>query len=347
MQYRQLGTTDIQVSALCLGTMTFGEQNSEAESHAQLDQALVAGINFIDTAEIYPVPSQQKTQGLTEAFIGSWLNQRRCRDQVILATKVCGPADWLPYMRGGQTRLNRQHIVAALEASLLRLQTEVIDLYQLHWPDRSTNYFGQLGYQHQTGEQSIPLEETLEALHQLVQAGKIRFIGVSNETPWGVMNYLQLAQQAGLPRIVSIQNPYNLLNRTFEIGLAEIAIREQCGLLAYSPLAFGRLSGKYLQGTPENARLTLYPNSRFTRYSNPESEWATRAYVELAQEFNLSPAQMALAWVTSRPFVTANIIGATTLDQLRTNLNSIDLVLSDAVLTRIEQIHQQQPNPAP
>ncbi|MEA3276135.1 MAG: NADP(H)-dependent aldo-keto reductase [Pseudomonadota bacterium] len=346
MQQRRLGQTDLMVSALCLGTMTFGQQNTEREAHAQLDRALDAGINFIDTAEIYPVPPRAETQGQTERFIGSWLDTRGCRDQVVLATKVAGPADWLPYLRGGKARLNRQHIEAAFDASLERLRTDTIDLYQLHWPDRETNFFGKLGYEHAGEDLSVPLKETLEVLGDLVAARKIRHIGLSNETPWGLMRFLQLAEQHGLPRPVGIQNPYNLLNRTFEIGLAEVAMREQCGLLAYSPMAFGVLSGKYLDGArPPGARITLF--ERFSRYSNPEAERATAQYVALARQHGLVPAQMALAWVTSRPFVTATIIGATTLEQLESNLASANLVLSEEIVEEIEAIHTRQPNPSP
>jgi aryl-alcohol dehydrogenase-like predicted oxidoreductase len=346
MEYRPLGRSGLSVSALCLGTMTFGEQNSEAEAHAQLDRAIDAGINFIDTAEMYPVPPKAETQGLTECHIGSWLAKRGRREDLIIATKVAGPADWLGYLRGGHPRLDRANIEAALESSLRRLGTDYIDIYQLHWPDRDTNYFGQLGYVHNSREKATPIQQTLEVLADLVTAGKIRHIGVSNETPWGLMQYLQLSQTLDLPRAVSIQNPYNLLNRSFEIGLAEIAHRETCGLLAYSPMAFGVLSAKYLnKQQPANARVTLF--SRFNRYSNPESERATQAYATLAHEHGISPAQMALAWVTSRPFVTSNIIGATTLAQLEENLGSLDLHLSQELLEGIEAIHRRQPNPAP
>ncbi len=346
MQQRRLGRTELTVSALCLGTMTYGEQNTEQEAHAQLDRALAAGINFIDTAEIYPVPPQADTQGQTERFVGTWLARRKCRDQVVLATKVAGRGDWLPYLRGGKARLDRANIQAAVDASLARLQTDYIDLYQLHWPDRETNFFGKLGYEHPADDRSVPLRETLEVLGDLVAAGKVRHVGVSNETPWGLMTLLHLAEREGLPRPVSIQNPYSLLNRTFEVGLAEVAIREQCGLLAYSPLAFGVLSGKYLGGArPPGARLTLY--ERFSRYSNPQADQATADYVALARKHGLDPAQMALAWVTSRPFVTSTIIGATTMTQLESNLASIDLTLSDELSTAIEAIHIRQPNPSP
>jgi aryl-alcohol dehydrogenase-like predicted oxidoreductase len=346
VKYRQLGHTDIKVSALCLGTMTYGEQNSESEAHAQLDRAMDAGINFIDTAEMYPVPPKGKTQGLTEHHIGTWLAGNAKRDSLIIATKVAGPGDWLPYLRDGNPRLDCVNIEAAVDQSLQRLQTDYIDIYQLHWPDRHTNYFGELGYQQAASEQMTPILETLHALDSLVKAGKIRHIGVSNETPWGLMHYLNLAKTHDLPRAVSIQNPYNLLNRTFEIGLAEIAHREECGLLAYSPMAFGVLSGKYLnERQPANARLTLF--DRFIRYSNPQAKQATQRYVALAQRAGLNPAQMALAYVTSRPFVTSNIIGATTLAQLDENIESIHITLSEDVLAEIEAIHTQQPNPAP
>jgi len=346
MRYRRLGSTDIQVSALCLGTMTFGEQNTAAEAHAQLDRALEAGINFIDTAEIYPVPPRAETQGRTEAYIGSWLSRRGGRKRLVLASKVAGPGDWISYLRGGKARLDRPNIEAALHASLKRLGTDYLDLYQLHWPDRPTNFFGKLGYQHPGEDYSVPIEETLGVLQDLVVAGKVRHIGVSNETPWGVMRYLHRAEQRGLPRIRSIQNPYSLLNRSFEIGLAEIAHREACGLLAYSPLAFGVLSGKYLDGArPAGARLTLF--ERFDRYSSALAERTTRAYVELAREHGVDPAQMALAWVTTRPFVTSNIIGATSLQQLDSNLASLELRLTPALVEGIEAIHLRQPNPCP
>jgi len=346
MQQRRLGQTDLYVSAMCLGTMTFGEQNTEREAHAQLDRALDAGINFIDTAEMYPVPPMAETQGRTEQYIGSWLASRGGRDRLILATKVAGPASWLSYLRGGKTRLDRPNIEAAIKASLERLHTDYIDLYQLHWPDRETNYFGKLGYRHAAEDCSVPLLETLRVLGDLVAAGKVRHVGLSNETPWGTLRMLQLAEEHGLPRPVSIQNPYNLLNRTFEIGLAEVAIREQCGLLAYSPLAFGVLSGKYLNGArPAGARLSLF--ERFDRYSNAQVESATSEYVALARRHGLDPAQMALAWVTSRPFVTSNIIGATTMEQLETNLGSPGGELPAEVIDEIEAIHRRQPNPGP
>jgi aryl-alcohol dehydrogenase-like predicted oxidoreductase len=347
MEYRKLGNTDIDVSVICLGTMTFGEQNSAADAAAQLDQAVAHGVNFIDTAEMYPVPPRPETQGRTEEYIGRWLHARGGRDRLVIASKAAGRGDGnagVGHIRGGP-RLSRAHIHRAIDDSLRRLRTDYLDLYQLHWPERSTNFFGQLGYRH-GGDDGIAIEETLAALGELVAAGKVRHVGVSNETPWGVMAYLRLARERGLPRLVSIQNPYSLLNRAFEVGLAEMAIREQVGLLAYSPLAFGMLSGKYLGGArPAGARITLY--ERFTRYTNPQAEAATAAYVQLAREAGLDPAQMALAFVNGRQFVTANIIGATTLEQLADNLASIELTLDPALLQAIEAVHQRYCIPAP
>ncbi|RRW41680.1 NADP(H)-dependent aldo-keto reductase [Pseudomonas luteola] len=345
MKYRSLGRTTISVSELCLGTMTWGEQNTQDEAFAQIDRAAEHGINFMDAAEMYPVPPRPETYGQTERIIGNYFKKRGNRDQWILTSKVAGPGNNISHIRDGNLKHNRQHIIAALEGSLERLQTDYIDLYQLHWPDRETNFFGKLGYVH-NDKTFTPLEETLEVLNEQVQAGKIRHIGLSNETPWGTMRFLQLAEERGWPRAVTIQNPYNLLNRSFEVGLAEIAIREQCGLLAYSPLAFGMLTGKYANGAkPEHARLTLF--SRFTRYNNPETMRATEQYVQLAKQHGLDPAQMALAYVTSRPFVTSNIIGATSLEQLQSNLDSANLTLSEEVVAGIEAIHKIQPNPAP
>ncbi|MBA2778229.1 NADP(H)-dependent aldo-keto reductase [Billgrantia kenyensis] len=343
MQTRPLGDTGIEVSRLCLGTMTFGEQNSEQQAHEQLDRAVAFGINFIDTAEMYPVPPRAETQGLTEAHVGNWLKRRDSRDDVIIATKVTGPG--LEHIRDG-TRLSREQIHRAIDESLRRLQTDYIDLYQLHWPERTTNYFGRLGYEHDDEEQPTPLEVSLGALKELVDAGKVRAIGLSNDTPWGVMKALELAERMDLPRVASVQNPYNLLNRTFEVGLAEVAHRENVGLLAYSPLAFGVLSGKYLDGKrPEKARLTLF--ERFKRYLSPLAEEATRAYVDIALEHDLDPAQMALAFVNSRSFLTSNIIGATTMEQLEDNLESESLKLEQSVLDAIDEVHRRLPNPSP
>ncbi len=346
MQFRQLGRTGLNLSVLTLGTMTWGEQNSEAEAFEQIRLAKEAGINTIDTAEMYPVPPNANTYGATETIIGNYFRRFGGRADWILASKVAGPGR-LDYVRDGNPRFNRANIVAALDASLARLNTDYIDLYQLHWPDRKTNFFGQLGYRHQPDDEFVAIEETLEVLDGLVRAGKIRHIGLSNETPWGVHRFLHLAETRGWSRAVSIQNPYNLLNRSFEIGLAEIAIREDIGLLAYSPLAFGVLSGKYLGGAqPTGSRLSLF--ERFTlRYNNPQAEVATARYVALAQQYNLDPAQLALAFVTSRPFVTSNIIGATSLSQLRSNLGSLELSLDNELLLALEAIHISQPNPSP
>lgn len=344
MNYRRLGRTDLNVSLICLGTMTWGEQNTETEAHQQLDAAVAAGVNFIDTAEMYPVPPKAETYGATEKYIGTWL-KRQQREKIILATKVIGCSDF-SYVRDGSQRLDRKNIEAALNASLKRLQTDYIDLYQLHWPDRNTNYFGKLGYEHDPSDDPIPIDETLTVLGDLVAAGKVRHIGLSNESPWGVMTFLRAAERLGLPRVVSIQNPYSLLNRTFEVGLAEVAHHEDVGLLAYSPLGFGVLSGKYLNGArPVDARLTLF--TRFTRYNNAVAVAATQKYVELARRHGLDPAQMALAYVNSRSFLTSTIIGATSLEQLRNNIASVDVALPPEVVSAIEMIHQGHPNPAP
>ncbi|MDG5498233.1 NADP(H)-dependent aldo-keto reductase [Marinobacter sp. BGYM27] len=345
MQKRKLGRTDIDVSLICLGTMTWGQQNSESEAFSQLDCATSAGINFIDAAEMYPVPPKAETQGLTETYLGNWLARRGRRDDLVIASKVAGPGNGLTYLRNGP-RLTREHIRDAVESSLKRLQTDYIDLYQVHWPDRSTNFFGQLGYRHNENEAATPIEDTLSALAELVEEGKIRHIGLSNETPWGTMRYLQLAEARGWPRIASIQNPYNLLNRSFEVGLAEIAHREAVGLLSYSPLAFGVLSGKYLGGKrPEGARITLF--ERFQRYNSQRADDATQAYADLAAQNGLSLAQMALAYINSRGFVTSNIIGATSIAQLEENIGSAEITLSDDVLKAIETLHGEFTYPCP
>lgn len=345
MEFRLLGKTDLTVSAIALGTMTWGEQNTAEEAFAQIRQSKDAGVNFLDTAEMYPVPPGGETYAETERIIGQYFKKYGDRNDWILASKVAGPGR-MDHIRDGNPRLDRVNIIAAVEASLTRLNTDYLDLYQLHWPDRKTNFFGVLGYTHDAHDQPVEIEETLLVLDDLVKAGKIRHFGLSNETPWGTQRFLHMAESRHLPRAVSIQNPYNLLNRTFEIGLAEIAIREQIGLLAYSPLAFGVLAGKYLNGArPAKGRLTLF--DRFQRYNNPQVDIASAAYVGLAREHGLDPAQMALAYVTSRPFVTSNIIGATTSEQLTSNLASADVTLSQDVLAGIEAIHARQPNPAP
>ena len=347
MEYRQLGHGDLRVSAIGLGTMTFGEQTGEAESHAQLDRAFALGVNFIDVAEMYPAPPRAETQGRSEEYVGSWLANRGRRHDVILATKAVGPPDGprgLQYLRDGQTRLDAANLRQALDASLRRLRTDYVDLSQVHWPDRSANRFGQIGYRHVDGEQPVPIEETLAALGELVRAGKARYVGVSNETPWGLAQYLRAAERAGLQRIVSIQNPYNLLNRSFEVGLAEFAIRERLGLLAYSPLAFGMLTGKYLDGArPADARVVRWP--RYARYSGDAGQRAAAEYVALARQHGLAPAQMAIAFVKAQRFVASVLLGASTLAQLEHDLAADALQLSAEVLAALEQVQLRHPNP--
>ncbi|WP_409309722.1 NADP(H)-dependent aldo-keto reductase [Pectobacterium sp. B1J-3] len=346
MQYHRIPHSSLEVSVLGLGTMTFGEQNSEAEAHAQLDHAIAAGVNLIDTAEMYPVPPRPETQGLTESYIGSWLKSRGGREKLIIASKVAGPVRGNDSAIRHQQALDRKNIRDALDASLTRLNTDYIDLYQLHWPQRQTNCFGKLSYQYTEDKPAVTLLETLEALNEQVRAGKIRYVGVSNETPWGVMRYLHLAEKHDLPRIVSIQNPYSLLNRSFEVGLAEISQYEGIELLAYSSLAFGTLTGKYLNGAkPAGARHTLY--SRFTRYTAPHAQQATAEYVALAQKHGLDPAQMALAFVRQQPFVATTLLGATSVDQLKINLASQELTLSREILDELEAIHRRFTFPAP
>lgn len=348
MQYSQLGNTAIKVSKICLGTMTWGEQNTQSQAFEQMDYALEQGVNFWDTAELYSVPPKAETYGATERIIGSWFTKTGRRNEVVLASKIAGPAEFVEHIRNGKTRFNQSTIAKALNQSLTRLQTDYIDLYQLHWPERPTNYFGQLGFEHpkNSPQDLTPITETLEALSQQVKAGKIRSIGLSNETAWGTMKFIQLAKEMGLEKIVSVQNPYNLLNRSYEVGLAEIAHQENVGLLAYSPLAFGVLSGKYLNNQwPENARITLFP--RFDRYLNPQAQAATKAYYDLAQQHDMSLTQMALSYVNTRPFVTSNIIGATTMTQLKENISSIHTKLNDELLSELEQIHQKHTYPSP
>jgi aryl-alcohol dehydrogenase-like predicted oxidoreductase len=349
MKYRTLGRTGLKVSAIALGTMTWGEQNTEAEAHQQIDVALDAGINFIDTAEMYPVPPRPETQGRTEQYLGTWLKKSGRRKDIVLATKATGPSRTVmrpSHVRNGKLNFTRENIFEAIDLSLRRLQTDYIDLYQLHWPDRSTNMFGQLGYRHVADEYTTSIEETLAALDELVKSGKVRHVGISNETPWGFGRYLACSDATGQVRIASIQNPYSLVNRSFEIGLAEMAIREQVGLLAYSPLAFGTLTGKYLAGgNPPKARITLF--DRFTRYRAANTEAAIYEYVKLFRKHGIDPAQGALAFVNSREFVTSTIIGATSLEQLRSDIASIDVELSQDMLDEIETIHVRYPNPAP
>lgn len=326
--------------------MTWGRQNTEEEGHEQMDYALEQGINFFDTAELYPIPPKKELYALTEEFIGSWFTKTGNRDKIILATKIAGRADFTKFIR--TTGFSKESIITAVEGSLKRLQTDYIDLYQLHWPERKTNFFGQRGYDANAVDLwEDNIHQVLETLRDLMDEGKIRHVGLSNETPWGTMRFLEESKvHKTLPRMVTIQNPYSLLNRTFEIGLSEISTREKIGLLPYSPLGFGVLSGKYLEAVqPRKGRITLFPN--YKRYSGETATTATQHYADLAKEHGLSLAQMSLAFVNTRPFVTSNIIGATTMEQLKENIDSINVELSDAVLEGIEAIHNANPNPAP
>lgn len=349
MKYRKLGRTGLDVSAICLGTMTWGSQNSEAEAHAQLDYAVEQGVNFIDTAEGYPVtPVSRETQGFTEQYIGSWLARRGRRDDLILATKIAGPSrDPVRKFRGGDNRLDRRNIEVAIDDSLKRLRTDYVDLYQVHWPDRPVPSFGGRGLASLSDRpETVPIEETLEALADLVKSGKVRHIGVSNETPWGLSEYLRLSRDKALPRVASIQNAYNLLNRVFEIGLSEFALREEVSLLAYSPLAGGNLTGKYLGGVvPAGSRRAVA--GQFRRYDLPGQPMASARYVAIAQAFGLHPAELALGFVNSREFVTSNIIGATSLEQLAIDIASIDVILPEEALKAIEAVHLELPDPCP
>lgn len=349
MQFKPLADTGILLPEICLGTMTFGEQNTQEEAFEQLDYALDQGLYFWDTAEMYPVPPKPETQGATERIIGNWIASRGGREKLFLASKIAGPSQGGSHIRDGQTRFGADEISAAIDQSLSRLQTDYIDLYQLHWPQRPTNFFGKLGYGNAEAAEDravTDLEETLTALQYEIKNGRIRYIGLSNETPWGTMKFLHLAEKLGLSKFVSVQNPYNLLNRTYEIGMSEIAKYEGVGLLAYSPLAFGYLTGKFRNGArPAKARVTLF--SRFSRYSNPESEWAVEQYAQLAEQHGLTLTQLALAFIKQQFFVTSTIIGATNLDQLKENIQAFEVNLSEQVLKGIEAIHRQQPNPAP
>jgi len=350
MDYRKLGRTDLTVSAICMGTMTFGQQNTEAEGHEQLDYAFEQGVNFLDTAELYSIPPRAETQGSTERIVGSWLAQRGGRDKVIVASKVVGrtKAEW--HRPGGaEARLDRANIRYAIEGSLKRLRTDYIDLYQLHWPDRKIGTFGDDGTVYSdlpSPDDGVPIEETLAALGELVTEGKVRHVGLSNETAWGVSRYVSGAERGIGPRVVSIQNAYSLINRTFEIGLAEMAQREDVGLLAYSPLAQGFLTGKYQRGArPPGGRTTLF--DRGQRYQKVNVEEAIDAYMALAVELGLDVTRLALAFVTQRPFVTSNIIGATTMEQLRADFASLEVVITPEILERINAIHFRYCNPAP
>jgi len=343
MQYRKLGNTDIDVSVICLGTMTWGEQNTQDEGWEQMDYALDKGVNFFDTAELYSTPARAETYGSTEVIIGNWLEARKNREKVILGTKIAGPGAYTKHIRDTAV-YTPQYLEEAIEGSLRRLKTDYIDLYQIHWPERPANYFGVRVYEHQDGwEDNFKMR--LEVLQKFVEKGQIKHIGISNETPWGTMNYLKLADQFGLPRIAAVQNPYNLLNRSYEVGLAEMSIREHCGLLAYSPLACGRLTNKYIEGTDTpNCRLNLF--NQYVRYNSDNCMLATKQYYYIAKEAGLSLAQLACAWINRQPFVTSNIIGATKMAQLKENIESIDIVLDDSIIKKINEVHEMVPDPA-
>jgi aryl-alcohol dehydrogenase-like predicted oxidoreductase len=344
MKYNTLPHTDIKVSKICLGTMTYGKQNTQEEAFEQMDYALKHGVNFFDTAELYPVPATAETHAETERIIGNWFADRKNRDKVVLATKIAGPGAYTAHIR--TTGFSPDSIREAVDGSLKRLRTDYIDLYQLHWPERTTNMFGIRDYKHNPDDLWIEnFTSILEALESLIQSGKIRQIGLSNENPWAVMRYMALAQK-GLPRMVTIQNPYSLLNRLFEIGNAEVSLREGVGLLAYSPLAFGVLSGKYRGGAvPKNSRLDLFP--RMARYSSQQCKNATEKYAKIADDAGILLTQMALAFVTQQPFVTSNIIGATQMVQLKENIDSTQIELSDDLIAAINAVHAEIPNPAP
>ena len=345
MNYKKLGNTDINLSTICLGTMTWGEQNSQEEGFQQMDYALDQGVNFWDTAELYSIPPKAETFGHTEIIIGNWFKKTKKRKQVILATKVCGPMR--SYVRGGGNQYGVKNITEALEGSLKRLQTDYIDLYQLHWPERNTNMFGRLGYEHNDVGDWNKFEDILGNLKKFVDDGKIRHVGLSNETPWGTKKFLEVAKEKRLPRMMSVQNPYNLLNRTYEVGLAEISIRDQIGLLAYSPLAIGYLTGKYRNNQiPKKSRLDV-DRDFWTRYNKPNAEKAVEAYYQIAKKNNIDMAQMSLKFCEIQPFVTSVIIGATTMEQLKTDIESVNVKLTDEIIKEINRIQKIYPNPCP
>jgi aryl-alcohol dehydrogenase-like predicted oxidoreductase len=346
MKFKKLGHTNIDVSLICLGTMNMGEQNTQEESFEQMDYSFEQGINFFDTAEVYSVPPRQETHGKTEEIIGNWFTKSKKREKIILATKMVGPG--VEWIRNGGGNYTEKNIATAVDDSLRRLQTDYIDLYQLHWPERNTNYFGKRNYEHNSSEGKWnDLESVLKALKKFVDQGKIKYIGVSNETPWGLSKFLEVAEQLNLPRIVSVQNPYNLLNRAYDIGMSEISCREKVGLLAYSPLAIGYLSGKYRDNQiPKNSRIGLFGNF-WTRYKEDNAKKAVDDYFKLARENGLTLAQMSLAFVNSRPFITSNIIGATTMEQLKENIGAADIELNEEIVEKINLIHSNNPNPTP
>ena len=343
MKYTKLPHTDIKVSKICLGTMTFGDQNTEAEGHEQMDYALEQGVNFFDTAELYPVPAKGETYGLTEKFIGTWFKKTGNRDKIILTSKIAGPGAYTAHIR--DTGFTKAAITEALEGSLKRLQTDYLDLYQLHWPERPVNCFGVRDFPYHVSSQwQDNIAEVLESLNGFKKAGKIRQVGLSNESAWGAMRYLEESKQKELPRMITIQNSYSLIHRLFEIGLSEVCLKENIGLLAYSPMAFGVLSGKYLNGTPKDSRVALYPN--YNRYSSPEAAVAVRKYAAIAEKHNMSLAQMSLAFVNQLPFVTSNIIGASKMSQLKENIDSINIDLSLEIIKEINAVHAIHPNPS-
>ena len=345
MKFKKLGTTDIDVSLICLGTMTWGTQNTEKDAFEQMDYSVSQGINFFDTAEIYSVPPTSESYGKTEIMIGNWLEKRKNRDKIILASKVAGPGcNWI---RGGENNFDEKKIGEAIDGSLKRLKTDYIDLYQLHWPERSTNFFGRRDYSFDNKEGNWnSFENILEALEKYIKSGKIRYIGMSNETPYGLSRYLEISKNKGAPRMMSVQNPYNLVNRTYEIGMSEISIREKCGLLVYYPLAAGGLSGKYRNGKmPKDSRMALFKG--WERHLNPLAMQAYDKYFKLAKDFNLTMVQLAQSFVNSRPFVTSNIIGATTMDQLKENVESINIEFTDEMMDKVNEIHNDNPNPSP
>jgi aryl-alcohol dehydrogenase-like predicted oxidoreductase len=345
MKFKKLGTTDIDVSLVCLGTMTWGTQNSEKDAFEQMDYSLDQGVNFFDTAEIYSVPPTPESYGKTEKMIGNWFEKRKNREKIILASKVAGHGcEWI---RGGGNNFTEKKIGEAIDESLKRLKTDYIDLYQLHWPERNTNYFGTRDYKHDEKESDWNnFESILQTLDKYIKSGKIRHVGMSNETPYGLSRYLELSKNKNLPRMMSVQNPYSLVNRTYEIGMSVISIREKCGLLVYYPLAAGALSGKYRNGEmPKNTRMSLFKG--WERHLNPLAMKAYDEYYKLAKEYNITMAQLAQAFVNSRPFVTSNIIGATTMDQLKENIESINIELTDEMMVKINLIHNNNPNPAP
>ena len=346
MNYKKLGNTDLNVSTICLGTMTWGEQNSEKEGFEQMDFALNQGVNFWDTAEIYSIPMREETYGETERIIGNWFEKTKKRNEIVLATKVCGNTS-NKYIRGGGNSFGKKKIIEALDESLKRLKTDYIDLYQLHWPERNTNFFGDYGYEHDENDKNwTPFEEILESLKKFIEQGKIRYVGLSNETAWGLSKFLELSKMKGLPKMMSVQNPYNLLNRTYEVGLAEISVREQSGLLAYSPLAFGYLTGKYRNNKlPAKSRMQLFKN--FNRYKNEDGQKAIDEYYKISKKYNLDFTQMSLKFCEIQHFTTSVIIGATTMEQLKTNIESVNVNLNSDIINDINKIQQKYPNPCP